>query len=202
MLSLLVNIEQRPSQGAVRSREHPLSTPLYRLTYRLTAWLYPLLHRIAPKHTTTIEHLGRAMLAVTRQPVHQRVLFSPDRSPGRLNRAASGVGLYGQPNELGHQAGAEVGAECLFGVGDAHLCAHRRDDVGGSGVGPQPGGDDENGSCELLRLGGGQCRERCGGDIREPVGVPRVMSAGPKGFVAESYVDDDHPVTTRKGHAF
>jgi hypothetical protein len=47
-----------PLQGAV-SR-----TPAYRLTYRLTSWLYFLLHRLAPSHTTTTEHLGRAMIAV------------------------------------------------------------------------------------------------------------------------------------------
>ncbi|WAZ26416.1 epimerase [Streptomyces cinnabarinus] len=62
----------RPLHGAV-SR-----TTAYRFTYTLTGWLYPVLHRIAPKHTTTTEHIGRAMLAVTRQPVRNRILFSPD----------------------------------------------------------------------------------------------------------------------------
>ncbi|MET9088659.1 NAD-dependent epimerase/dehydratase family protein [Streptomyces sp. NPDC004237] len=62
----------QPRHGAV-SR-----TTVYRLTYALTAWLYPVLHRIAPKHTTTTEHIGRAMLAVTRHPVDHRILFSPD----------------------------------------------------------------------------------------------------------------------------
>ncbi|MFJ5110218.1 NAD-dependent epimerase/dehydratase family protein [Streptomyces sp. NPDC088551] len=50
----------QPRHGAV-SR-----TPAYRVMYTLTSWLYPLLHRIAPGHTTTTEHLGRAMLAVAR----------------------------------------------------------------------------------------------------------------------------------------
>ncbi|MFE2912966.1 NAD-dependent epimerase/dehydratase family protein [Kitasatospora indigofera] len=47
----------RPGAGAV-SR-----TAAYRWTYRLTSWLYPLLHRLAPRHTTTTEQLGRAMIA-------------------------------------------------------------------------------------------------------------------------------------------
>ncbi|MFF2732251.1 NAD-dependent epimerase/dehydratase family protein [Streptomyces sp. NPDC058008] len=49
----------RPQGGAV-SR-----TAAYRWTYRLTSWLYPLLHRLAPRHTTTTQHLGRAMIATT-----------------------------------------------------------------------------------------------------------------------------------------
>ncbi|MFJ5265013.1 NAD-dependent epimerase/dehydratase family protein [Streptomyces sp. NPDC088387] len=62
----------QPRHGAV-SR-----TTVYRVTYALTGWLYPVLHRIAPKHTTTTEHLGRAMLAVTRQAEQKRVLYSLD----------------------------------------------------------------------------------------------------------------------------
>ncbi|MFJ9818426.1 epimerase [Streptomyces sp. NPDC101151] len=63
----------QPRHGAV-SR-----TPAYRLLYTLTAWLYPLLHRIAPGHTTTTEHLGRAMLAVTRPgTADRRILYSRD----------------------------------------------------------------------------------------------------------------------------
>lgn len=50
----------RPLGGAV-SR-----TRSYRLLYAATSWLYPLLHRLLPAHTTTTDHLGRAMLAVTR----------------------------------------------------------------------------------------------------------------------------------------
>ncbi|WUD77087.1 epimerase [Streptomyces sp. NBC_00510] len=63
----------QPRHGAVSK------TPAYRLTYALTSWLYPLLHRIAPKHTTTTDHLGRAMLAVTRPGTSaQRILHSRD----------------------------------------------------------------------------------------------------------------------------
>ncbi|MGW3512589.1 NAD-dependent epimerase/dehydratase family protein [Streptomyces sp. NPDC000994] len=63
----------RPRHGAV-SR-----TPMYRVLYGLTSWLYPLLHRLAPRHTTTTEHIGRAMLAVTRPgAIEQRILYSPE----------------------------------------------------------------------------------------------------------------------------
>ncbi|MER5787685.1 epimerase [Streptomyces sp. NPDC001980] len=63
----------QPRHGAV-SR-----TRSYRVMYTLTSWLYPLLHRLVPAHTTTTEHLGRAMLAVTRQGVTEsRVLYSKD----------------------------------------------------------------------------------------------------------------------------
>ncbi|MFB7734469.1 epimerase [Streptomyces sp. NPDC056112] len=63
----------RPRHGAV-SR-----TPVYRVLYGLTSWLYPLLHRLSPGHTTTTEHIGRAMLAVTRPgAVEQRILYSPE----------------------------------------------------------------------------------------------------------------------------
>ncbi|MGW4825290.1 epimerase, partial [Streptomyces sp. NPDC004227] len=44
-----------------------------------TSWLYPLLHHLAPRHTTTTEHIGRAMLAVTRPgATEQRILYSPE----------------------------------------------------------------------------------------------------------------------------
>jgi uncharacterized protein YbjT (DUF2867 family) len=63
----------QPRHGAV-SR-----TRSYRVMYTLTSWLYPLLHRLLPAHTTTTEHLGRAMLAVTRPGVTEnRVLYSRD----------------------------------------------------------------------------------------------------------------------------
>ncbi|MFJ2395452.1 NAD(P)H-binding protein [Streptomyces sp. NPDC087843] len=48
----------QPRNGAV-SR-----TSGYRLMYRLTSWLYPVLRRLVPKYVTTTEHLGRAMIAV------------------------------------------------------------------------------------------------------------------------------------------
>jgi hypothetical protein len=54
-------------------------TPAYRSLYRLTSWLYPLLRKLAPRHMTTTEHLGRAMIAVVAlQGDGPRVLFSHD----------------------------------------------------------------------------------------------------------------------------
>ncbi|MGW3815384.1 epimerase [Streptomyces sp. NPDC005046] len=66
----------KPLHGAVSK------TRLYRVMYTLSSWLYPVLRRIAPSRTTTTEHLGRAMLAVTRPGVQcPRVLDS-----GEINR--------------------------------------------------------------------------------------------------------------------
>ncbi|MGW7424005.1 epimerase [Streptomyces sp. NPDC054813] len=63
----------QPRHGAV-SR-----TRSYRVMYSLTSWLYPLLHRLVPAHTTTTEHLARAMLALTRPGVTEsRLLYSKD----------------------------------------------------------------------------------------------------------------------------
>ncbi|MGW7242651.1 NAD-dependent epimerase/dehydratase family protein [Streptomyces sp. NPDC054804] len=63
----------QPRHGAV-SR-----TRSYRVMYALTSWLYPLLHRLLPAHTTTTEHLARAMLALTRPGVTEnRLLYSKD----------------------------------------------------------------------------------------------------------------------------
>ncbi|MFD8418673.1 epimerase [Streptomyces sp. NPDC059466] len=63
----------QPRNGAVSK------TPVYRLTYRLTSWLYPVLRRLAPKHVTTTEHLGRAMIAVVAlQGSGPSVLHSPE----------------------------------------------------------------------------------------------------------------------------
>ena len=41
-------------------------TPGYRVLYRVTASLYPLLRRAFPRHVTTTDAVGHAMLAVTR----------------------------------------------------------------------------------------------------------------------------------------
>ncbi len=41
-------------------------TPLYRVFYRVTAPLYPLLRRLVPNHVTTADALGRAMIAAAR----------------------------------------------------------------------------------------------------------------------------------------
>ncbi|MFJ5272878.1 NAD(P)H-binding protein [Streptomyces sp. NPDC088358] len=70
----------RPRNGAV-SR-----TSGYRLMYRLTSWLYPVLRRLAPKYVTTTEHLGRAMIAVVAlKGDGPAVLHSPE-----INRLGAG----------------------------------------------------------------------------------------------------------------
>lgn len=69
----------QPRHGAV-SR-----TGSYRMLYRATSWLYPVLRRLAPRHTTTTEHLGRAMIAVVpREGEGPRILDSAD-----INRLGS-----------------------------------------------------------------------------------------------------------------
>ncbi|MFE4173582.1 NAD(P)H-binding protein [Streptomyces sp. NPDC056909] len=63
----------RPRHGAV-SR-----TASYRLIYGLTSWLYPVLRRLLPRHVTTTDHLGRAMIEVTGLAgTGATVLYSPD----------------------------------------------------------------------------------------------------------------------------
>ncbi|MFJ9683361.1 NAD(P)H-binding protein [Streptomyces sp. NPDC101194] len=69
----------QPVDGAV-SR-----TPLYRRLYRATAILHPLLKRLFPRHFTTTDAVGRAMLTVVRQDDNApAVLHSPD-----INRLAT-----------------------------------------------------------------------------------------------------------------
>ncbi|MFF8770758.1 NAD(P)H-binding protein [Kitasatospora sp. NPDC015120] len=69
----------QPVDGAV-SR-----TPLYRGLYRATAALHPLLKRLFPRHITTTDAVGRAMLAVTRPDSGApAVLRNPD-----INHAAA-----------------------------------------------------------------------------------------------------------------
>ncbi|MGW1786279.1 NAD(P)H-binding protein [Streptomyces sp. NPDC002143] len=41
-------------------------TRWYRLFYRLTSWLYPILRRVVPRYVTSTEQVGRAMIAVAR----------------------------------------------------------------------------------------------------------------------------------------
>ncbi|MFE5941983.1 NAD(P)H-binding protein [Streptomyces sp. NPDC056480] len=41
-------------------------TRWYRVMYRLTSWLYPVIRRVAPRYVTSTEQVGRAMLAATR----------------------------------------------------------------------------------------------------------------------------------------
>ena len=64
-------------------------TPGYRVLYRVTARLYPLLRRAFPHHVTTTDAVGHAMLAVTRlKGAGPTVLHSADIN--RLVAAGSG----------------------------------------------------------------------------------------------------------------
>lgn len=70
----------QPVDGAV-SR-----TPLYRGLYAVIGFLFPLLRRAFPRHVTTTEAVGRAMLAVVRHPgAGPTILRNPD-----INRLAAG----------------------------------------------------------------------------------------------------------------
>jgi uncharacterized protein YbjT (DUF2867 family) len=69
----------QPLHGAVSK------TPSYRWLYAGMSWLYPLLRRLMPKHVTTTENLGRAMLAVAAgEWTGGHILHSSD-----INRAAA-----------------------------------------------------------------------------------------------------------------
>lgn len=70
----------QPRHGAVSG------TRAYRMLYRATSWLYPVLRTLAPTRVTTTEHLGRAMIAVLDlQGSGPSILYSPD-----INRLADG----------------------------------------------------------------------------------------------------------------
>jgi uncharacterized protein YbjT (DUF2867 family) len=62
----------QPLQG-IQSR-----TRIYRLLYLAIAPLYPVLKALFPRHVTTTERIGRAMLAVARRGAPKRVLESAD----------------------------------------------------------------------------------------------------------------------------
>ncbi|MET8828029.1 epimerase [Streptomyces sp. NPDC004610] len=62
-------------------------TRLYRVLYRVTSPLYPLLRRLAPGHVTTTEQLGRAMLSIAGGGAPRPVLHNGD-----INRVALGAG--------------------------------------------------------------------------------------------------------------
>lgn len=60
----------QPRHGA-KSR-----TPLYRALYRVAVVLYPVVRAIVPKHVSTTEHVGKAMLALARHGAAERILIS------------------------------------------------------------------------------------------------------------------------------
>jgi uncharacterized protein YbjT (DUF2867 family) len=53
-------------------------TRLYRVLYRLAAPLTPVLRLVVPKHITTTERVGRAMINVARDGAPERILENPD----------------------------------------------------------------------------------------------------------------------------
>ena len=65
--------------GYIQARRGVRSkTRIYRLFYSIMSPLYPVLRRIAPRHVTTAENLGRAMIAVATVGYSKRILESPD----------------------------------------------------------------------------------------------------------------------------
>jgi uncharacterized protein YbjT (DUF2867 family) len=62
-------------------------TRLYRVLYKVFAPLYPVLKALFPRHVTTTEQMGRAMLAVARKGAPKRLLENAD-----INAAAAIVG--------------------------------------------------------------------------------------------------------------
>lgn len=73
--------------GFIRARPGVRSkTRLYRIVYPIIRPLYPVLKQIAPKHVTTAENIGRAMIAVSIGRYPRRVLENPD-----INEAARDI---------------------------------------------------------------------------------------------------------------
>ena len=65
--------------GFIRPRPGKKSkTTLYRISYAVFAPLYPILKRVAPRHVTTAENVGRAMIAAAVEGYPKRVLENPD----------------------------------------------------------------------------------------------------------------------------
>ena len=65
--------------GFIRARPGARSkTPLYRALYVVLGPLYPVLKRLAPRHVTTAENVGRAMIAAAAVGYPKRVLENPD----------------------------------------------------------------------------------------------------------------------------
>ena len=51
-------------------------TRLYRVLYRFVRVLYPVLRTVFPKHVSTTERIGRAMLGLARHGASERILYS------------------------------------------------------------------------------------------------------------------------------
>ena len=74
-------------------RTHPLKgvrskTKWYQAFYNVVGPLYPLPKRLLPKHVTTTENVGRAMIRVVADGYSKRVLENPD-----INALAARVGF-------------------------------------------------------------------------------------------------------------
>ena len=71
--------------GFIRPRPggRPSKRLLYRALYALLVPLYPLIQRLAPRHVTTAENVGRAMIEVATRGYPKRILENPD-----IDRAA------------------------------------------------------------------------------------------------------------------
>jgi len=59
-------------------------TPLYQGVYNVLGWIYPVLHGLLPRYTTTTVALGRALIRLATVGDAQRVLSTAD-----INRVAS-----------------------------------------------------------------------------------------------------------------
>lgn len=65
--------------GYIQPRHGATSrTTLYRLAYRFAAVLYPVARALLPKHVSTTEQLGRAMIGLSRHGAAERILYSRD----------------------------------------------------------------------------------------------------------------------------
>jgi hypothetical protein len=53
-------------------------TKLYRIFYKVLDPIFPLLRRLLPKHVTTTENVGRAMIRVVANGYHKRLLENAD----------------------------------------------------------------------------------------------------------------------------
>lgn len=53
-------------------------TRWYQTLYDVIGPLYPLLRRLLPRHVTTTENIGRAMIQVAASGYSKRILYSPD----------------------------------------------------------------------------------------------------------------------------
>jgi uncharacterized protein YbjT (DUF2867 family) len=51
-------------------------TPLYRVLYRFVGVLYPVVRALLPKHVSTTEQIGRAMIGLARHGADERILNS------------------------------------------------------------------------------------------------------------------------------